>query len=175
MFLWQSLIREFLCGDAVCGFTMGDWRYAGERKVTTQGKIRIPERLFEFDILHPDQGAHWAYEKTQGFLLVSNLPLQKPQYRNVGLEDIGDEGQGYRTNIPKMFFADYEGRGKGPEKSPLPEKARVETGEKRFFAFRDAMAEGERRSCYVFTWTQFDNTIGDNEWADPLSDIPRFS
>lgn len=154
---------------------MGDWRYAGEEKVTTQGKIRIPERLFEQDILHPEQGAHWSYEVTQGFLLISNLPLKQPQYKNQGLETIGDEKKGYLTNIPKQYFSDYEGRGRGPDKNPLPEKARVDYGEKRFFAFRDEMADRKRSSCYIFTWEQFDNTIGDDDWADPLSNIPKFS
>jgi len=155
---------------------MGDWHYAGENSVTDQGKIRLPERVFEFGILDPQKVAYWAYEDTLGFVLISNAPLtEKERYTPQDSSPIGDEDKGFLTNIPKVFFEDYKGRGRGPDKSPLPEKARVGYGEQRFFAFREEMAEGDTRSCYLFNWDQFDNTIGDDDWAEPLSEIPRFS
>jgi hypothetical protein len=155
---------------------MGDWHYAGERPVTSEGKIRIPERLFEKDILHPDRAAYWSYEVSVGFLLVSDTPLvEKERYKPQGMSPIGPESEGYKTNIPKVFFNDYKGSGRGDDESPVPRNARVEYGEKRFFAFRESMAEGDTKSCYLFTGEQFDNTIGDDDWADPLSEIPRFS
>jgi len=155
---------------------MGDWHYAGENRVTDQGKIRLPERVFEAGILDPQKVAYWAYEDTLGFVLISDDPLtEKERYTPQDSSPIGDEDNGYLTNIPKVFFEDYKGRGRGPDKSPLPEKARVEYGEQRFFAFREGMAEGDTCSCYMFNWEQFDNTIGDDDWAEPLSEIPRFS
>lgn len=155
---------------------MGDWHYAGERKVTSQGKIRLPERLFEEGILDPMKVAYWAYEDPQGFVLVSNDPLtEKERYSPQGSESIGDEEQGYLTNIPKVFFSDYKGRGRGPDKSPLPEMARIGYQEVRYFAFREGMAEGDTRSCYIFNQEQFERTIGDDDWAESLSEIPRFS
>lgn len=155
---------------------MGDWHYAGDGKVTGQGKIRLPERLFEEDILDPHKVAYWAYEETQGFVLVSNEPLtEKERYKPQDSAPIGDKDQGFLTNIPKVFFEDREGRGRGPDKSPLPVKARVKYKEIRFFAYREAMAEGDTRSCYMFNREQFDNTIGDDDWAESLDEIPRFS
>lgn len=150
------------------------WHYAGAANVTQQGKINVPDRVFEAEILDPRRVAYWSFERTLGFLLLSNQPLDKDRYRTQGNANVGSPEQSYRTNIPKVFFADYEGRGRGEHEQPLPEKARVEYGEKRFFAFRTEMARGDTRSCYVFTWDQFDNTIGDHEWADPLDDLPRF-
>lgn len=153
---------------------MGDWHYAGQGRVTSEGKIQLPETLFEEEILDEDQVAYWSFVDTPGFVLVSNLPLKDDQYKNQGSSSIGSESQGYLTNIPKVFFEDYRGRGRGGSKKPVPEQARVETHELRFFAFRDDMADRKRRSCYMFDWEEFDTTIGDDDWADPLSDIPRF-
>jgi len=155
---------------------MGDWHYAGESRVTGQGKIRLPERLFEDEILNPHKVAYWAYEKTQGFVLISNDPLtEKERYKPQDSAPIGNEEEGYLTNIPKVFFEDYKGRGPGPDQSPLPEKAQIEYKELRFFAFREDMADGDTRSCYMFNWEQFENTIGDDDWAESLDEIPRFS
>lgn len=153
---------------------MGDWRYAGQARVTSEGKIQLPERLFEEGILDEDRVAYWSFVDVTGFVLVSNLPLEKDQYKNQGSSPIGPESEGYLTNIPKVFFDDYQGRGRGKSKKPVPEKARVEYQELGFFAFREDMANGKRRSCYMFDWEEFDTTIGDDEWADPLTDIPRF-
>lgn len=158
---------------------MGDWYYAGEASVTSQGKIRLPERVFEAGILDPRKVAYWAYEDIQGFVLISDDPLtEKERYKPQDSTPIGDKEKGYLTNIPKVFFEDYEGRGRGPDKSPLPKKARVKYGEKRFFAYREGMASEENEkpnSCYIFNWEQFDNTIGDDDWAESLSEIPRLS
>jgi len=153
---------------------MGDWRFAGEARVTEQGKINLPERLFNEGVLDSDGVAYWSYEKVQGFVVVSNAPLKKDIYKRQGSAPIGDPDQ-YRTNIPKLFFEDYVGSGRGDSKPGVPEKARVEYKQKRFFAFRDAMTKGRKRSCYMFTWDEFDKTIGDDDWADPLNEIPRFS
>lgn len=150
------------------------WHFAGESNVTENGKINLPDRLFEDEILDPDRVVYWSQEKNVGFVLVSNQPLKDDLYQTHANADIGS-APSYRTNIPKRFFADYSGRGRGDHERPLPERARVEYGERRFFAFRTEMAEGDVRSCYVFNWEQFDNTIGDDGWADPLDDIPRFS
>lgn len=150
------------------------WHYAGDGTVTDRGKIALPDRLFEEELLHPDRVAYWSSEQTVGFLLVSNQPLEKDRYVTHGNAAIGPAEQSHRTNIPKVFFKDYQGRGRGDHEQPLSEQARVEYGERRFFAYRTAMATGDTRSCYVFTWEQFDNTIGDDDWADPLDDLPRF-
>ena len=158
---------------------MGDWHYAGESTVTGEGKIQLPEKLFEEGILHEDRVAYWSYEKNQGFVLISDQPLEEDKYKNQGYCGIGPADDGYLTNIPKQFFENYTGRGRGEAKDPLPEKARVKYNRNRFFAYRDRMADAEggndKKSCYMFTWDEFDRTIGDDDWADPLSDIPRFS
>jgi hypothetical protein len=153
---------------------MGDWRYAGQARVTSEGKVQLPERLFEEEILHEDRVAYWSFVASTGFVLVSNQPLEDSKYKNQGSSPIGPESEGYLTNIPKVFFADYKGRGRGKNKNPVPEKAQVEYHELRFFAFRENMANRERRSCYMFDWEEFESTIGDDDWADPLSDIPQF-
>lgn len=149
------------------------WHYAGESNVSSKGYVNIPDRVFEEEILSPDRVAYWSYEKTVGFVLISNQPLEKPEYKGQGNSNIGAPPS-HPTNVPKEFFEDFEGSGKGDLQQPLPEKARFEYGERRFFAFRTEMAQGETRSCYVFNWSQFDNTIGDDSWADPLDDLPRF-
>lgn len=172
----RGLVSQDLRDSCFHPGAMGDWHYAGSNPVTDSGKVRLPERLFEEGILASNRVAYWAFERGQGFLLVSNQPLdEKDRYKPQGSSPIGSEEKGYLTNIPKVFFEDFEGRGKGEGKTPVPEHARVDYDEKRFFAFREDMAEGDTRSCYLFTWKEFDNTIGDDDWAEPLDEIPRFS
>lgn len=155
---------------------MGDWYYAGEAPVTSEGKIRLPERLFEYGILDKRRRAYWSFVRDQGFVLVSDQPLDEPQYKNQGSHAIGSEDESYITNIPSQFFEDHSGRGRGGDEDPLPEYTRVKYKELRFFAFREAMADDSRgkNSCYMFDWEEFDNTIGDDDWAESLDDTPRF-
>ncbi|WP_143420484.1 hypothetical protein [Halorubrum vacuolatum] len=82
----------------------GGWHYAGEANVSSEGRVSLPERLFEESILHPDQVAYWSYEIGVGFLLVSNQPLKRDIYKTQKNSDIGD-APGYRTTIPKKFFS----------------------------------------------------------------------
>jgi hypothetical protein len=155
---------------------MGDWRYGGEAVVTSEGKIQLPERLFHKGILHEERRAYWSFVRKDGFVLISDQPLEQSQYKGQGSASIGPQNEGYLTNIPKIFFDDYTGRGRGDDKEPVPEHAQVKYGELRFFAFREPMAsdDREKNSCYMFDWDEFDNTIGDDDWADPLDDIPKF-
>jgi len=150
------------------------WHFAGYSRVTDAGKINLPERLFNEGLMYSDRVTYWSFEVGVGFVLISSQPLEKEIYKNQSNSDVGDPPS-YRTNIPKQFFSDYKGRGRGDHEQPVPEKARMEYGERRFFAFRTEMAEGATKSCYVFDQEQFDSTIGDDSWADPLDEIPRFS
>lgn len=151
------------------------WHYAGSATVTDNGKINIPERVFDEEILKPNRVAYWAYEVNLGFVLVSNQPLdEKERYKPQGNSDVGASEDSYRTNIPKVFFEDYTGRGRGNKRDPVPEQARVNYKERRFFAYREQMAESGPRSCYLFDWDEFDSTLSDANWADPLDDLPRF-
>jgi len=81
------------------------WHFAGESNVTENGKINLPDRLFEDEILDPDRVVYWSQEKNVGFVLVSNQPLKNDLYQTHANADIGS-APSYRTNIPKRFFAD---------------------------------------------------------------------
>jgi hypothetical protein len=114
---------------------MGDWHYGGEAVVTSEGKIQLPDRLFEKGILKKGRRAYWSFVQDDGFVLVSDQPLDEPQYKRQGYAGTGSEDDGYLTNIPKIFFEDYTGRGRGKNKDPVPEHAQVKYGEMRCFAF----------------------------------------
>jgi len=154
---------------------MGDWRYAGGEQITNEGDIKLPDRLFEENILDDAMPVVWSFERDQGFVLLSNENLEDDKYKKQGITVISGEPGSYRATIRKEFFEDYVGSGRGEAKSPVPEKAQVQYYENRFFAYRDPMATDKKRSCYMFDWEEFDNTIGDDDWADPLDEIPRFS
>jgi hypothetical protein len=104
--------------------------------------------------------------------VIADSPLEKGRYVRVDHSTVGPEDEGYRTNIPKGFFDDYEGRGKGEHDQPVPEEARVDYKERRFFVYRDAMAEGDTTSCYLFDWEEMDSAIGDGD--DLPGDLPKF-
>lgn len=152
------------------------WRHAGIseiRKEDDSYKIRIPDLLFEEDIVGEGLPAHWAYETTVGILIISNNELEKEGY----------EPQGFRTVekdkrlcvIPKVFFPDFEGRGKPLVSEQLDEKAQAREGERRHFMFNDEMAEGTTKSCYVLNDEQFNERFKDSDaWGGTMDQVPRF-
>lgn len=156
----------------------GEWHYAGKQTVNENNRIAIPEPVLEAGILSAGERAYWSYEKTVGFLIVSNGTLEKQAYKSIASSKIGDESDRYRCTIPKRFFTDYEGRGKGraqQERDPVPEEARVSYDEPRYFVYRTPMTEGRTRSCYLLTQGQLENTITvPDEWETSLGELPRF-
>jgi hypothetical protein len=148
------------------------WRYAGSNEVTKQGKINIPSRLFSEGVLSAGAIAHWSFERGSGYVVLSNNSLEKGRYVEVGHSTIGKEEDSYRTNIPKGFFDDYEGRGRGEHDRPVPGQARIDYKERRFFAYRSAMATGSTTSCYMLDWDEIDNALGDRDSLP--GDLPRF-
>jgi hypothetical protein len=150
-----------------------DWYFGGSADVTANGKINLPSRLFSDEVFDADRVVYWSHERGMGFVILSDQPLKKDLYKTHKNANIGDPPS-YRTNIPKIFFSDYKGQGRGMDEPPLPEKARVQYGEQRVFAYKSEMMEPPIKSCYMFNLNQFDNTIGDDGWAEPLDDIPRF-
>lgn len=159
-----------------------DWTYVGEANVGEDGNNRIglPDGVFEAEILRqPGDGdgrrrevrVYWAYETVVGFLILSNQELENtPPYKPQGSSRLGTVQDGYRATIPKIFFADYSGAG-----NPVPEHARVEYGETRYFLYHTGMVDGSTRSCYLLTKAQLENTIATpTEWAGSFDSIPRF-
>lgn len=159
--------------------TEGDWVYIGESRVGDEGnnRIGIPDGVFEAEILsHPEETdkeirVYWAYETVVGFLILSNRELtEKPDYKPQGSAILGGAKDNFRTTIPGEFFEDYGGPG-----GPVPEHARVQYGETRYFLYRTRMVEGETRSCFLLTKEQLENTISaPEEWAGSFDSIPRF-
>ena len=155
-----------------------EWHYVGKQSVNKNNRIIIPEPILDADILSARDRAYWSYEKTVGFLIVSNGKLEKQAYKSIASTKIGGENDRYQCTIPRKFFSDYEGRGKGPakqERDPVPEEARVSYDEPRYFVYRTPMAEGRTRSCYLLTQEQLETTITvPDEWETSLGDLPRF-
>lgn len=157
---------------------MGDdeaptWAWLGEESVNdAENRIAIPDGAFDADIFDPQYDrAHWSYEATVGFLLLSNEPLRNDRFKHQGSSTIGSAADGYRSTIPKRFFSDYAG-GEGP----VPEHARVEYGERRYFLCRDGMVTGDPKSCYVLSRAQIERVLSqDPGWNGLVESLPRFA
>lgn len=152
------------------------WYYVGNGNINhAANRIQFPDGIFEAGILDRGGEAYWSYERVVGTLIVSNDELTESEtYNCVGSRQIGGSGDNHRGGIPAEFFADYGGN-VGRDARQVPEKAWIRNGEERHFVYRDEMASGTTRSCYLLTGDQIANRLkGPDDWEGSFDSVPKF-
>lgn len=155
------------------------WNWLGRNAVgspstTGSRRIKIPEPARAALDLSPGDPIYWAFETEIGFLIIACQPLSGNKYKNQTPQKLGKKNDQYRVTVPSIFFADHEG---GTDiETPIPERARVNTGEDRHFVARDAMIEREPQTCYLLTRRQHELSISSNDdhWTERFATRPQF-
>jgi len=175
-----------------------DWKYLGEGEIsekTDSGSkyINVPDHIFREGVLeNPDEGekplAYWSYEIGSGLAIISdkklqgerlNEPVDKGEtiYKSKGSRKQQDESNSYSLTIPSQFFDDHEGsHGRTDQlNGQVPESARMEKGNTRYFLTRERILNAPKKSCFVLTRPEFNKTISDSEeLQDSIAPIPNF-
>lgn len=152
------------------------WYYIGNGNINhAANRIQLPEGIFEAGILERNGESFWSYERVVGTLIVSNDELtEEENYNCVGSRQIGPSGDNHRAGVPAEFFS-YYGGDKGKEAQKVPEKAQIRRGEERHFVYRDGMAAGHPKSCYLLTGEQIANRLkGPDDWEGNFDSVPKF-
>lgn len=139
----------------------------------TTGRIKIPDPLFEVEIVEPEGDIYWAYEKTTGVLIISNAELQDDSYHTVTDTAIYPNDH---VQVPSPFFPPSHEEGTIEAARKIDhEDAYVRRNQLRHFVYREDMAEGEPRSCYLMTNTEIQNRLEDpDDWAGDFGSRPQF-
>lgn len=153
--------------DGGVGDPPPDWQVDGPAGVVDGVAVGTGEPVPSTDPV----AAHWSYESLSGTLVLSSGELtDQPRFKWIGDRRVQRADNGYRVVIPKPFFADAA--------SPLervPEQARVEYGQKRFFLARTAMLEADPASVYVLTRRQLAAMVGGlGDLAAAYERLPSF-
>ena len=152
-----------------------EWWHAGISTVK-DNRIRIPNRLFEEEsIVTPGRPAFWSYEAVVGIVIVSNRELEDEEYESVDFNKMGGDDDNYRCTIPSGFFEETSEKGNPAASYTVPERARVENGERRHFMYTTEIAEGDIKSCYVLTDQEFNDRFKNSDtWDGTLDQVPQF-
>jgi hypothetical protein len=173
----------------------------GETESEYDNNIYIPTDV----LLNPglirdnDDTIAWHYATITGYAVIANNRLEKSyepekKYTYVdsrAVEPIGndDNPTSYRVTVPKPFFEDYESQTKVDDS--VPKHAQFEYDKSYYFIYRDDMAEGPIRSCFLLDSTEFSKVIPegvggrlteeareradvDEDQITDLTDTPRF-
>lgn len=118
---------------------------------------------------------YFSYDKVVKVLVASNRELEKDEYKDVDFNKLGDESDNYRVTIPSQFFEDKSERGDPNFSRDVPKDAQVTIGERRHFMYHSEMAEGDIRSCYLFSDAEFNKRFDDSDrWDGKLNQVPEF-
>lgn len=149
------------------------WIYVAPVNVTySEGRVTIPDGLFEAEILEERGDAHWAYEKVSGIPIVSNKELEDPEYHTVGERKIYPDNQ---SAVPAPFFPPGEDVGPNEWAKTVDENALIRREERRHFIYQVGMDEGDTRSCYLLTDEQLQARLnGPEDWVGNFDSIPKF-
>ncbi|WP_181687405.1 hypothetical protein [Halorhabdus salina] len=157
-----------------------DWNHAGISKIKDDGDTkyaRVPDRVFrEEEILILNRSVDWYFNDISQTLIVTHNRLDEEDYEYTGVSTKFLEGNSkYGLTIPKVFYDSSQGvRGTGV-KSDLIDEIELPVTGFLHFVYHSDMAEGDKKSCYVLTDSQFDVWVSDSDaWDGSLDQTPRF-
>lgn len=150
------------------------WEFLIQEAVTNQEMIRLPELVkntVATNHLTKGPSIHWSIETENRYIVLSESPLQKEAYTNIGVYKIyGIED-----------IEDPSGRIRPPREIAEAWAADPEEGERVFYLTHKQMCTGKKKSVYLLSESQLLGLLPDQSQAtrqqsapDSLYDLPAF-
>jgi hypothetical protein len=133
-----------------------DWKYISSSKMGKASRIRVPESIFDLNILPRPGGpggsaAYWSYEKNSGATIISKKPLVINKIKNVGKREIGSAADGYRLTVPSPLVSSGNKKTTKSKATASPDKAQIRDGSTIHFISTKEMIETNSQSVYALS------------------------
>lgn len=129
--------------------------FGGCSKVTENRRMKLPDDIWERDIITSETDLYWTYDSEQNVpTIMTNLPPHA--FRNWDNNELYGNKRPFSSSeqtigVPGPYFPDYKGHN-----NPVPTQVQIKTNEKLFIVVRELTTGGARECALkLFKLDQF--------------------